>query len=92
MNDTEAVAKRTSNTSAYHYELQTLHAWIRLMECVLHISYRLTFQRWACKEEQHKQDLANAKARIQNQLRNKLGILVDITKQDSGNTNDGNTA
>lgn len=92
MNDIEAVAKRKSDISAYQYGLQTLHAWIRLMECVLHISYRLTFQRWACKEEQHKQHLASAKSRIQNQLRNELGILVDLIKQGSGNTNDGNTA
>lgn len=27
--------------------LSTLHAWIRFLECILHVSYRLTIQLWA---------------------------------------------
>lgn len=36
--------------------------------------------------------MAEEKNRIQEQLRNELGIMVDAPKQGTGNTNDGNTA
>lgn len=36
--------------------------------------------------------LKKSKTQIQNELRKKLGILVDVTKQGCGSTNDGNTA
>lgn len=92
MNDLEKVKERVVNISAYQYGLQTLHAWIRFMECVLHVSYRIAFKKWICKDIEHKELLKKSKTQIQNELRKKLGILVDVTKQGCGSTNDGNTA
>lgn len=92
MNDLEKVKERVVNISAYQYGLQTLHAWIRFMECVLHVSYRIAFKKWICKDIEHKELLKKSKTQIQNELRKKLGILVDVTKQGCGSINDGNTA
>ena len=47
MNDLTKVASRPENENSYQYGFSTLHAWIRCMEMILHISYNLSFQTWA---------------------------------------------
>jgi hypothetical protein len=36
--------------------------------------------------------LSRTKLRIQTEFRKKLGLIIDVPKQNSGNSNDGNTA
>lgn len=73
--------------------LSTLHAWIRCFEFILHIAYRLDFKEWRMAKKEHKQLGLAQKHRIQEEFRQKLGLLVDIPKDGgSGTTNDGNTA
>lgn len=91
MNNLDAIKSKTEKESALHFGLSTLHAWIRFMECILHIAYRLEFKKWATPKT-HKETLQVNKERIQTALRKKLNILVDIPKQGSGTTNDGKTA
>lgn len=76
----------------YQYGLSTLHAWIRCMECLLHISYRLDFKTWQARDAISKDSMKNRKQTIQQKFRDEMGLLVDIVKQGSGTTNDGNTA
>ena len=72
--------------------LSPLHAWICMYECLLHIAYRLDFKCWQIRGQQNKKMAEDKKRYIQENFRKELGLLVDIPKQKTGNTNDGNTA
>lgn len=92
MNDLEKLRNKNVNTDAYKYGLSSLHALIRFMECILHISYRLDFKKWSARSSVQKDLLKNKKKRVQMELKQRLGINVDVPRQGSGNSNDGNTA
>ncbi|XP_043467796.1 uncharacterized protein LOC122502016 [Leptopilina heterotoma] len=79
----------SENLTQYGFSL--LHAYIRFMECVLHISYRLNFEKWRVTGK-NQEIMKQRKAEIQKDLRDALGIMVDTPKQGFGSTNDGNTA
>ena len=75
------------------FGISPLHSWIRLLECCLHIAYRIPMAVWKVTKAAHKEILAERKARIQRELKIKLGLNVDMPKTGgSGTTNDGNTA
>jgi len=46
MNKFDNMDKYPVKTETFSYGLSTLHAYIRFLECLLHISYRLNFQTW----------------------------------------------
>ena len=71
---------REENLGSFQYGLQTLHAWIRFMECALHIAYRLPFKQWACRSDEHNNILNERKVYIQNEIRNQLGLIMDVVK------------
>lgn len=92
MNDLEQVIKKEIDITTYEFGLSTLHAYIRFMECVLHVSYRLKIKKWQVTKDL-KDEVNKRKVKIQQLLRTEIGILVDYPKQGgSGNSNDGNTA
>lgn len=92
MNHLDAVTSRIVSSNTYEFGLSSLHARINCMECLLHISYRLDFKEWAARSNQHKEMLQSRKKNIQDKFKDELNILIDIVKQGSGTTNDGNTA
>lgn len=92
MNDLEAVAVRPENENAFQYGLSTLHAWIRSMEMILHISYNLSFKKWSATTEENKRLKQEKKKIVQKRFREELGLIIDKPRQGSGNSNDGNTA
>lgn len=85
------VLEKVPNNDQYRFGLSTLHLWIRIFECLLHISYRLPFKKWQAKGE-NKEIFENTKKRIQNEFKSKLGLIIDKPKQGYGSSNDGNTA
>lgn len=92
MNDLEEVKKKDEKIENFKYGLATLHAWIRLMECLIHISYCLPFAKFIARTDEEKILKENKKAEIQKLFREKMGLIVDVVKQGSGTSNDGNTA
>ncbi|XP_071580794.1 uncharacterized protein [Temnothorax nylanderi] len=92
MNDLAKVTQKPEKTEYFEFGLSTLHAWIRLMECILHIGYRLDFCKWAACTPDHKAQLKSRKKLIQEGFYEKMGLIVDIPKHGSGTTNTGNTA
>lgn len=62
------------------------------MECLLHIAYRIDIKTWQVRGEDNKKKVLQRKIDIQNKFKSITGLLIDIPKQTSGNTNDGNTA
>lgn len=92
MNNLSKLKNKQEIVQNFKYELSTLHAWIRFMECILHISYRLSFCKWAVKEPKDNLAMEEAKKNIQKKFRKQMALYVDTPKQGSGSTNDGNTA
>lgn len=75
------------------YGISPLHAWIRFLECLLHISYRLHLKKWQIRSKEDKENFAQRKREVQTILWQKMGLKVDQPKSGgSGITNDGNTA
>lgn len=92
MNRLDFVSAKTVSSEIYDFGLSSLHARINCMECLLHIAYRLDFKQWAVRSNEHKEMLQTRKKDIQNKFKHELNLLIDIVKQGSGTTNDGNTA
>lgn len=92
MNDLKRVAARPVNENAFKYGLSTLHAWIRCMEMILHISYNYQFQKWSATKEDHQRIKKEKKQSVQKRFREELGLNIDKPRHASGNSNDGNTA
>ncbi|CAH2091615.1 unnamed protein product [Euphydryas editha] len=92
MNDLTKVSERPENENAYQYGLSTLHAWIRCMEMILHISYNLSFQTWSATSEEKQRLKQEKKVQVQKRFREELGLNIDKPRQGTGNSNDGNTA
>lgn len=85
--------KRPINTEKLRFGLSLLHARIRFFETVLHVAYRLPIKKWNVRlSDEEKQVVERTKRKIQEEFKNKLGLLVDIPKANFGNTNDGNTS
>lgn len=75
------------------FGISPLHAWIRVFEFVLKLSYRMSFKKWQIRDESDKLEMSTKKAYIQKRLRAEMGLLIDQPKQNGyGNTTDGNTA
>lgn len=47
------------------------------MECVLHISYNKSFERWSAKEEKHKEEKEAKKKQIQQDFKKETGLNID---------------
>lgn len=62
------------------------------MECLLHISYNLPFKKWKAVTQEQIQLKNNNKSLLQNKFKTKLGLIIDVVKQGTGITNDGNSA
>lgn len=92
MNNLPLIMAKTIDPNLYKYGLSSLHMWIRMMECILHIAYRLPMKTWTVRGEEAKSIMNNRKKNIQKDFKDKMGLLIDIVKQGHGTTNDGNTA
>lgn len=92
MNSILNVTQRSVNDNALVFGISPLHSLIRCFECLLHVAYRLDIQKWQARGEESKISVANRKLEIQQNFREKLGLIIDVVKQGGGTTNDGNTA
>ena len=91
MNDLEAIYRRPESVEAMELGLSPLHARIKAMECVLHISYKLGLQKpeWRVTPKT-RPDVEKRQAEIKRDLKNHLGIKVDAVKSGFGSSNNGN--
>jgi hypothetical protein len=86
------VTEKLPNTDNFRFGLSTLHCWIRFFECLLHISYRLSFKKWQVRGEEYKKIFECTKKQVQENFKTRLGLIVDKPKPGYGTSNDGNTA
>lgn len=93
MNNIDDCLQKQVKEERYEFGLSPLHTWIRFFEYFIHLSYRLNIRKWQVRTEEEKVEFAVRKKYIQEQFREKLGLIVDKPRQGgSGTTNDGNTA
>lgn len=79
-------------TDNLRFGLSILHAWIRMFECLLHVSYKLPIAKWRVNRPEDRIKVEETKKRIQTNFKTQLGLIVDQPKPGYGNSNDGNTA
>ena len=86
--------KFTEDLDCLKHGISPLHQWIRCLDAILHLAYKLGTGRWRKNKALGDESVIKTrKAEIQKQLKQRLGLVVDMPKTGgSGNTNDGNTA
>jgi len=94
MNNIGKAKGREINEENLKYGLSTLHAWIKFLECVLHISYKLDLGTTTIRgaSEEQKRNLEERKKTIRTRLWREVGIRVDKVVQGKGTSNTGNVA
>ena len=81
------------NPNSLQFGISPLHAWIRLLELILNIAYRLYVKKWQMRSVKDKAEFARRKKEVQEILWQKLRIKVGIPiSVGAGTSNDGNTA
>jgi len=88
----EILEHNVDNVENLEFGLSILHARIRFFECLLHLSYKIPIKKWQTKSEEEKNIVKQRKEKIQHELREQLGLIVDVPKPHFGNSNDGNTS
>lgn len=87
------VFHRRVHKKYFSFGLSPLHAWIRFMEWILKISFRLNFLKWKVTTKEDKETLKEAEKLIKKAFREKLGLRLYMPKPGGcGNSNDGNSA
>ncbi|KYN29310.1 hypothetical protein ALC57_01250 [Trachymyrmex cornetzi] len=92
MNAIVELLNRDVNKSIYNFGISSLHAKIHCMEFLLYVSYNMPFKKWSVCDPVHKKQRQITKEKIQKGFKKELGLLIDIVKNGSGLSNDGNTA
>lgn len=93
MNAIDSCLNKEVDITKLEFGLSPLHPWIRFFEYFIHVSYRLDVKKWQVRSIEEKDLLARRKKSIQDQFRQKLGLIVDKPRTGgSGTSNDGNTA
>lgn len=80
MNNLNLRHSKVVNDEFYSFGLSSLHAWIRCFECLLHISYNMSFKKWSARSQSEKDMRENKKREVQNKFRTILGLNVDVVK------------
>lgn len=91
-NNIDVLLEKEINRDNLTFGLSTLHMWIRLFECCLHVSYKLDIKKWQARTSEDKKATENRKKNIQKGFRQQLGLIVDQPKPGYDSTNDGNIA
>lgn len=91
MNDKKELEKGfPSRLETLQYGISPLHAWMRFLECLLHISYRIQFKQWRVTKE-FRDVYQTRKQEVMKKLYESFGVRVDEPRAGgSGNSTTGN--
>ena len=73
MNNIDEVLARPITRDRTQHGISTLHCWIRSIEMLLHIAYRLPFCEWQARGEEKQRIVKEQNQRIQTEFRQCLG-------------------
>lgn len=77
MNNLDQMHTFQINEDNFKYGLSTLHAWIKFLECILHIAYKLESAPTTKRTTAQQILISEKKKEIQSHLWEELGIKVD---------------
>lgn len=77
--------------SMYKFGISSLHAYIRTMECLLNIAYRVDIKAWQVRGDINKEIVKKKKEEITKKFK-EIGLIINKVKPGYGTSNDGNTA
>ena len=89
-NNLSKMYEQEADINVFEFGLSVLHARIRFLDFVLHLSCKLPIGRYRMETEEDRTKMAETKRLIQDAFRETLGLLVDTPKSNFGNANDGN--
>lgn len=74
MNDLNAVRKKPCEEENYQFGISSLHCWIRFLECLLHIAFKLPIKSWKASGESETEMVQANKSRIQTAYKTTKGM------------------
>ena len=93
MNNITNLLSKDISQEKLSFGMAPLHLYINVMECVLHISYRLSFKKWKIRKGSENEKIAEEKKKdIKEKLKKKIGIQIETPKHGFGNSHTGNMA
>lgn len=83
MNNLDNVRNLTILDDNLKYGLSTLHMWIKFLECVLHISYKLEFGKTTVRgaTDEQRERIKTRKEEVQTAVWRGIGVKVDRVTQ-----------
>lgn len=78
MNQLDKIWGLQPDSQLYKYGISNLYAWIRCLECCLHIAYRLDVKKWQIRDENNKKKVKERKEQIIRNLKSEMSLLIDI--------------
>lgn len=75
MNDFDNLKTKKLIESNYAFGISSLHCWIRFMECLLHISYKLEIGKWKACTESDKEKVKAKKSMVQQEFKREKGKI-----------------
>ncbi|XP_047127601.2 uncharacterized protein LOC124808507 [Hydra vulgaris] len=92
MNNLVKIRMFTPDEKSLKMGISTLHCWVKLLEYVLHLGYKIKIKKYQAISEEHKLSVVEQKNEIQNRFRSELSLVIDMPKHGYGSSNTGNTA
>lgn len=94
MNNIEDVCKLPIREEGLKYGLSVLHAWIKFLECILHLAYKIEFRKWSTHRASvsDRENIATRKKEVQSAIWKDIGVRVDQVVQGLGSSNTGNVS
>lgn len=83
--------QKIPDSQMYRFGISSLHAQLRIMECLLNIAYRKDIKQWQVRGADNKETVKKRKEEIIKQFKG-IGLIIDKVKPGFGTSNDGNTA
>ena len=92
MNKIDLINNKKINITYFEFGISLLNLWINTFDCMLHVAYRMKLKCWTVRGEDNKDFMLNENKRVQQELKEQLGLRVDYPVPGSGFSNSGNTA
>lgn len=73
------MSQKPINENNLSFDISSFHAWIKVLECILHIAYRLDVKKWQIKQPE-KEKVEARKKTIQEKFRREMGLLIYVPK------------
>lgn len=76
LNNIELVRSQVTVKENYRFGLSSLHCWIRFLECVLHIAYKIPIGKWKATSDKEKRRVQKKKEKIQASFKKEKGEFL----------------